>query len=643
MENRINYLPEEIQNIIEASRAKSLLDESFLANFERNCREELPLRIGVIGKMNAGKSTLLNALIFKDNVLGMSIVPMTAVLTEIRYNEEPSSVVQVEFFNEEDLENLRTSSENNTEEGERSREHLEAIYAIEGYESKLGHTQNISTVELNEYTSTEGTMSALVKRVAIKYHNEALKGITIVDTPGFNDPIQSRVEATKMAIKNCQVLLFVHSTTSHYDSSEVAILKSQVELAGTAKLIDVANRVDELQLEEWIAFKQNIESSKNALINSAKLEGHALSLLKNSSTEYVSALMALLGSRYANNSEVTQEEKRMASILCQEFDISQEDFIEYSNITSIIKLINSITQNKGLLMQSSILNELRGELINTKNTLIDRVAGLTKSKEVFSSDVGRIQKELQRIAGLSGCISSILRGQSLCACLLDMVSEKKAELLSDRDRQSSEHFTDDNYENYTPMRVGVRMSNIARYNDFVDHYTRVLRQQLNDFKTPFRSAIDNYLNSIELELISLNVGGNLLKNFMVQVKGLVPAIFKNLSYAVEHYGLTRRLSGNPQKDIYRIEFNRQFSDDYLRNLLGGFEAIIYQFDFSKTNKFKEDVFDLATDLQNRLTKAIQDPSKKIEELNKIETEISELNDKIRELETCISSLESYMN
>ena len=644
MTNRINYLPEEILNIIETSRAESLLDESFLVNFEKNCMEELPLRIGVIGKMKAGKSTLLNALIFKDNVLGMSIVPMTAVLTEISYNEEPGSVVKVEFFNEEDIENLKKSSDNSTEEGERSREHLEAIYAIEGYKSKLGLTQDISTAELNEYTSTEGTLSALVKRVSIKYHSEALKGITIVDTPGFNDPIQSRVEATKMAIKNCQVLLFVHSTTSHYDSSEVAILKSQVELAGTAQLIDVANRVDELPLEEWIEFKQNIERAKANLISSGTLEGHALSLLKNSRTEYVSSLMALLGSRFANNADVTQEEKRLACILCQEFDISQEDFIEYSNISSIVRLINSIAQNKELLMQSSMPNELRGELINTKNSLNDKVAGLIKSREVLSSGVERIEEELERVERLIPRIRGILSGQSLCASLLDLVSEKKWALLSDRDSRSSEHFTDSNYENYDMWTSGVKMSNISRYNDFVDNYTRDLRAQLKSFVAPFRSSIDRYLDSMELELIRLDVGGDLLKNFMSQVKGLVSPLFADLSYSVAHYGLNNKLKGNPQKDIYRNEFNQHFSDNYISELLDGFVFIQSKFNFSEeANDFRDDVHGLASDLRNKLVEAIQDPSKKKCQLNEIDIEISRLNEKIRTIDMCINNLKSYIN
>ncbi len=644
MKTSINYLPVQITDIIDKCRDKALLNDVFLSNFERNCMSEMPLRIGVIGKMKAGKSTLLNALIFKDNVIGMSIVPMTAVLTEISYNEDPCSVVEVEFFDKDDIESLKTVIVNDDiDEKERSRcqEQLDAIYAISDHETKLGLIQNITTDELNEYTSTEGSMSALVKRVSIKYHSEALKGITIIDTPGFNDPIQSRVEATKMAIKNCQVLLFVHSTTSHYDSSEVSILKSQVELAGTAKMIDIANRVDELPLEEWIEFKQNIETSKSKLISGTSLEGHALSLLKNSQTEYVSSLMALLGNRFAKADNITQEEKRLACILCQEFDITKDDFIEYSNIEKIINLINSIAQNKESLLKSSIPNELRGELISTKKSLEDEKEGLEKKKEVLSSSVQRIQNELNRVNNLIPGIGSILRGRGLCAKLLEIISQNNWKLLSDRDTRSSEHFTDSNYQQ---GGRGKKISNMAKYNDFVDNYIHDLRIKLHGFVTPFRKAIDAYLGTLELELIRLDVGGDLLKDFMTQVKGLVPMIFADLSYTVEHYGLNKKLKGDQQKNAYRNEFNQHFSDDYLKKLLDGFVFIQSKFDFSvEVNDFRNDVHGLACNLKTRLTEAIQDPSNKQKQLDEIEESIVKLNEKLNEIDNCINSIESYIN
>src|SRR5690554_8187539 len=46
------------------------------------------LVIGVIGQMKSGKSTFLNALIFKDEILPAATTPMTATLSVITYGPE---------------------------------------------------------------------------------------------------------------------------------------------------------------------------------------------------------------------------------------------------------------------------------------------------------------------------------------------------------------------------------------------------------------------------------------------------------------------------------------------------------------------------------------------------------------------------
>ena len=52
-------------------------------------------RIVVFGEFNQGKSTLINALLGTD-ALPMSVVPTTALLTEVRYGDEPAAMVRIE-------------------------------------------------------------------------------------------------------------------------------------------------------------------------------------------------------------------------------------------------------------------------------------------------------------------------------------------------------------------------------------------------------------------------------------------------------------------------------------------------------------------------------------------------------------------
>lgn len=77
--------------------------------------------------------------------------------------------------------------------------------------------------------------------------------------------------------------------------------------------------------------------------------------------------------------------------------------------------------------------------------------------------------------------------------------------------------------------------------------------------------------------------------------------------------------------------------------MDGFVAITSKFDFSEDNDFRLEVHQLASDLRNKLIEAIQDPSKKKEQLNEIEIEISILNEKIRAIDSCINNLESFLD
>ncbi|KNE23699.1 GTPase [Helicobacter pylori] len=64
------------------------------------------LKVGIIGRVKAGKSSLLNALIFEGKeVLPKAATPMTASLTVLKYAQNLSA--QVEFYSPKDIEELK--------------------------------------------------------------------------------------------------------------------------------------------------------------------------------------------------------------------------------------------------------------------------------------------------------------------------------------------------------------------------------------------------------------------------------------------------------------------------------------------------------------------------------------------------------
>lgn len=64
------------------------------------------LRIGIIGRVKAGKSSMLNALLFNGNdILPKAATPMTAALTVMEYSE--SIRAEVDFYTEQDIADIK--------------------------------------------------------------------------------------------------------------------------------------------------------------------------------------------------------------------------------------------------------------------------------------------------------------------------------------------------------------------------------------------------------------------------------------------------------------------------------------------------------------------------------------------------------
>ncbi|NID07470.1 GTPase [Helicobacter pylori] len=98
-------------------RARSFIDENAVIKteeLEKTLKEmqdtDRNLKVGIIGRVKAGKSSLLNALIFEGvEVLPKAATPMTASLTVLKYAQSLSA--QVEFYSQEDILELKNEHE----------------------------------------------------------------------------------------------------------------------------------------------------------------------------------------------------------------------------------------------------------------------------------------------------------------------------------------------------------------------------------------------------------------------------------------------------------------------------------------------------------------------------------------------------
>jgi hypothetical protein len=164
--------------------------------------------IGITGVMNAGKSTMLNALMGKE-ILGSAVVPETANLTIVKYDTKSSA--KVFFWNTKEW-NTIVRSANELPSIADFVEETQKLFKEElnTYIKEESLSQEVDINNLALYTSAEksGKKCNLVKYVELKSDLAFLQnGIEIVDTPGLDDPVIQREEITKEYLSQCDLML----------------------------------------------------------------------------------------------------------------------------------------------------------------------------------------------------------------------------------------------------------------------------------------------------------------------------------------------------------------------------------------------------------------------------------------------------
>ena len=217
--------------------------------------KERKLNIAVVGRVKAGKSTFLNAVIFGGkHVLPEAFTPKTATLTKIEYAAENS--LDVEFYGADDWQEIERLAQSSAgDESTRAAKELVQSVRNNGIDTaeilSRGRTvekfssENELAGRLNPYVGEDGDFTPLVKCVTLKINKAELEGISIVDTPGLNDPVISRTQKTRDFLGLCDVVFFLSPASQFLDQSDVGLLRAQLPQKGVARLILICSRFDE--------------------------------------------------------------------------------------------------------------------------------------------------------------------------------------------------------------------------------------------------------------------------------------------------------------------------------------------------------------------------------------------------------------
>lgn len=239
--------PEDLQSL-------TTLKSNFIKKTDDFFSQNRKLNIGVIGQVKAGKSSFLNTLLFNGKeILPKASTPKTATLTKMEYSNE--NCIEVEYYSKEDWaiieDNAKVDSDEEIYLSARELVNMARKNGIQPSEHLSKGTERIQFAQyedlinqLNHYVGEDGTYTPLVKAVKLYLNKEEFKDISIVDTPGLNDPIASRTARTKEFIEVCDVVFFLSQSSSFLDKNDWLLLSSQLPGKGVKKLVLIASKYD---------------------------------------------------------------------------------------------------------------------------------------------------------------------------------------------------------------------------------------------------------------------------------------------------------------------------------------------------------------------------------------------------------------
>lgn len=303
--------------------------EEIRSEYDKNKNLDRLLRIGIVGAVKAGKSSLLNALFFDGkDILPKAATPMTAALTELSYGD--ACEVTVDFFTEADINTLKEKAE----QYERSLQEAKKSKYAEAKEnwlkaqkrrnpnfngdvddatqSKLEKTANdlaakeannrvdlsgayqqyqdilksnvvrkteseiisVSSVDeiagkLEEYVGSGGKYTAFTRSVSIKLPIDALKDVCVVDTSGFNDPVPSRDERARKALGDCNVILILSRSGQFLTENDKDVIAKITKKDGIRELYIIQSQIDSqlfgLELKDTV--KGNLDQAVKSIVS----------------------------------------------------------------------------------------------------------------------------------------------------------------------------------------------------------------------------------------------------------------------------------------------------------------------------------------------------------------------------------------
>lgn len=444
IEKLVDAHPEELKDLFYMEDSSTIGSEDIRKEYEDMMAPGRQLHIGIVGRVKAGKSSLLNSLFFDGkDILPKAATPMTAALTKLKYSEKP--VLKVNFFETRDLDKFKENAKRYKEQFERKtselldkkrelaekkkepfnesevRKRCESLartelsdniilagaaeqqemiersgsdilkYIGKSIEKEISNIEDLGK-ELHEYVGADGKLTPITRDVELGFPFEGLKDITVVDTPGFDDPVPSRDAAARHSLKKCDVIFIISPAGQFCNQEDKNNIEKIEKGEGIQHIFVVASKID-AELGNESKDEANGNLIKEIQIIVSQIEQTLRKLIRDMpggpvreklQTDLESGLLYTSGA-CQSMFETWDDSSRWNHDLCDvwerlqsnypdlfgSFDESSRELIkQIGNTEALRKKIAEVRDQK-----DSILNQRKTEFLEQKNSLLKNLVG----------------------------------------------------------------------------------------------------------------------------------------------------------------------------------------------------------------------------------------------------------------------------
>ncbi|EMS7184205.1 dynamin family protein [Campylobacter lari] len=535
----LDLINEKLQELCEDEKAQKLLQEA-LVKFSN-----IDFSIAVTGVVNAGKSSMLNALLKKD-FLGVSNVPETANLSVLKYGKEQKA--KICFWNEEEWQDILKSSKDNQDMQELIKQ-LEQNFNLNKYIEKENKNIEIKIDELKNYTSAKNKISALIKKIELFSSLDFLKdNVCIVDTPGLDDVIIQRELLTKAYISKADFLIHLMNASQSLSQKDCDFIIQCLLTSRVSKLLIVLTKADLLIQKD---LQEVINYTKNKLKENLVQKQLSQELLD--SVDFVS----------------------ISSKLANDFYQKRGGNLEQSNILILEELIAKSLYDKNKIALSAYKKELLlhlekiEEKIKFSNKMLNYESfELDKQNQAIINDFkAKKEKLIQVKAELSAIFNTKDENTQEILTLLHLLAKKLKEKLIDELKYNQNNKIKNNTQRLniiidTTLKDGIfdllrelKQQSEYKINELkntlsvkYDFLKAILEQNCDDFK----SKVETKIESIFTNDLFMTLKAELLKNLES-----TQDIYK-LESSLENQILKKLQTFNIEKIALELKNNQEF-------------------------------------------------------------------------------------